>query len=119
MDFDFTSPSSWGKRAQENGWRTSINPKTGVQSKGLLDTGIDVGSAIADALMGYQNYQLALDKYNTDKKVMATNLQMAKDTQRGNIMDRAAARYAASGNTLGASSQGEYIKQQLAQYGMA
>lgn len=77
-------------------WTSSIDPKTGLKTTGILDYGIGALSGLGNLFMGMQNYGLAKDQLKFQKDAYNKNYAAQAKTTNASLEDRQAARVASN-----------------------
>lgn len=88
-------------------WFDNIDPKTGLKTQGMLNTGVGVASGLFNAWMGMKQYGLAKETLAQGKREFNLNYDAQRRTTNASLEDRQRARVAS--NPGGYQSVGGYM----------
>jgi hypothetical protein len=109
---NFGKPSLWGgfKGFMGDGWLSTKDDKTGITTEGKLGASIGAFAGIANTYLGWQQYNLAKDQMNQNKKIFNLNFGAQAQSLNTQMEDRQRARVAMQGAKASGGSVEDYMK---------
>lgn len=97
----------------------NTNNQTGIKTNGALGAGLGILQGLGNAYTAGEQLKLGRAQLDFSREAFYQNLARQTGILKGQISDRANARYAANPGATGATSAADYTTSQLAKYGVA